>query len=461
MNYDNTYEQEIDLKDLCFYFLYRWRLIMLVAVILAVLVGGFKVAREMVSRQDAEFVQESREEYEEQVVLYERNLASYERNIASFSKTVKDQQNYVENSVLMRIDPYAKPRANADVQIRLAESEWAYIPDSMTQDPTDSIVRSYGANLVQGTDWAPIEKMTGVDAIYLKELVSAGWDFGSNQVTLEVCYLDEETAVKIRDEILDQMIARKGQIAKVAGEHTVTIMNKSSGVITDLGLADKQKQNSDRIDNYQKLLTDKEKALKDLEEPEVPTTLSKREVAKVGIKYAVLGGVMGGFLIVFFYGVIYLMGPRLRSGEAIRSQYGYRLLGEFSLPERKGFLCAIDRWLERLEGTAERFSEETVLRRAAVNIRNYAGDTQEILVTGTVDLETLGGLCDRMMQETEGIRLVPCQNLNESTDTLKKLAECSGVVLVEKRGVSLNREIMKEKEMLDSLNRNVIGCLVI
>ena len=27
MNYDNTYEQEIDLKDLCFYFLYRWRLI--------------------------------------------------------------------------------------------------------------------------------------------------------------------------------------------------------------------------------------------------------------------------------------------------------------------------------------------------------------------------------------------------------------------------------------------------
>ena len=36
------------------------------------------------------------------------------------------------------------------------------------------------------------------------------------------------------DEILDQMIARKGQIAKVAGEHTVTIMNKSSGVITDL-----------------------------------------------------------------------------------------------------------------------------------------------------------------------------------------------------------------------------------
>ena len=367
----------------------------------------------------------------------------------------------MENSFLMRIDPYAKPRANADVQIRLAESEWAYIPDSMTQDPTDSIVRSYGANLVQGTDWAPIEKMTGVDAIYLKELVSAGWDFGSNQVTLEVCYLDEETAVKIRDEILDQMIARKGQIAKVAGEHTVTIMNKSSGVITDLGLADKQKQNSDRIDNYQKLLTDKEKALKDLEEPEVPTTLSKREVAKVGIKYAVLGGVMGGFLIVFFYGVIYLMGPRLRSGEAIRSQYGYRLLGEFSLPERKGFLCAIDRWLERLEGTAERFSEETVLRRAAVNIRNYAGDTQEILVTGTVDLETLGGLCDRMMQETEGIRLVPCQNLNESTDTLKKLAECSGVVLVEKRGVSLNREIMKEKEMLDSLKRNVIGCLVI
>ena len=461
MNYDNTYEQEIDLKDLCFYFLYRWRSIMLVAVILAVLVGGVKVARELVSRQDAELVQEQREDYEEQVVLYERNLASYERNIESFSKNVEDQQIYVENSVLMHIDPYKKPRANADVQIRLAESEWAYIPDSMTQDPTDSIVRSYGANIVQGTDWEPIEKMTGVDAIYLKELVSAGWDFGSNQVTLEVCYLDEETAVKILDEILDQMISRKREIAKVAGDHTVTVMNRSSGVVTDLGLADRQKQNSDRIDNYQKLLTDKEKALKDLEEPEIPTTLSWREVAKVGIKYVVLGGVMGGFLIVFFYGVIYLMGPKLRSDEAMKSQYGYRVLGAFSLPEPTGFLCGIDKWLERLEGTSERPSEDTVLRRAAVTLQNHAGERKEIIVTGTVPFERLEELSDRLMKHMDGIRLIPCENLYVNTNTLKQLADCSGVVLIEQRGVSLNREIMKEKEMLDSLKRDVIGCVVI
>lgn len=461
MNYDNNYEQEIDLKDLCFYFLYRWRLILVVAVILALAVGGFKVAKEMVSRQDAELVEESRENYEEQVVLYERNLASYERNIASFSKNVEDQETYVQNSILMQIDPYKKPRANADVQIRLAESEWEFIPESMTQDPADSIVRAYGANIVQGTDWEPIEKMTGVDAIYLKELVSAGWDFGSNQVTLEVCYLDEETAVAIRDEILDQMLARKREIARVAGEHTVTIMNESSGVITDLGLADRQKQNSDRIDNYQKLLTEKEKALKDLKEPEVPTTLSRREVAKVGIKYAVLGGVMGGFLIVFLYGVLYLMGPKLRSEEAMKSQYGFRVLGAFSLPERTGFLCGIDRWLERLEGTAERPSEDTVLRRAAVNIWNYAGEAKEILVTGTVALERLQELCDRLAENLDGIRLVPCENLNVNTDTLKRIAECEGVVLIEERGVSLNREIMKEKEVLDSLKRNVIGCIVV
>ena len=66
-----------------------------------------------------------------------------------------------------------------------------------------------------------------------------------------------------------------------------------------------------------------------------------------------------------------------------------------------------------------------------------------------------------MAEDLDGICLVPCENLNVNTDTLKRIAECEGVVLIEERGVSLNREIMKEKEVLDSLKRNVIGCIVV
>mgnify|MGYP000547317598 CR=1 FL=1 len=42
MEPENTYEQEIDLKDLMFAVLHKWRPIIVTAVIFAVLLGGFK-----------------------------------------------------------------------------------------------------------------------------------------------------------------------------------------------------------------------------------------------------------------------------------------------------------------------------------------------------------------------------------------------------------------------------------
>ena len=40
MDYNSTYEQEIDLKDLMFAVLRKWKQIILVAVVFALLLGG-------------------------------------------------------------------------------------------------------------------------------------------------------------------------------------------------------------------------------------------------------------------------------------------------------------------------------------------------------------------------------------------------------------------------------------
>ena len=43
--YTEDYEQEIDLKDLLFVLLYRWRILLLAAVIGAALLGGYKAVK--------------------------------------------------------------------------------------------------------------------------------------------------------------------------------------------------------------------------------------------------------------------------------------------------------------------------------------------------------------------------------------------------------------------------------
>ncbi len=463
MNYENgyEYEQEIDLKELFFSILYRWRTIILIAVFFSLFLGCYKIASGLHSQQNAEAVAESREQFELDMASYERNLASYTQDVENLQKSIENQETYNERSVLMKIDPYHKPRASADLLVKLDEMEWVKYPDGLNADPTDSLVRMYASNLVQQLDWSELEKQTGVEALYLKELVSVGTDYSSNMITLEAIYQDEETAELILNEIISQMKARYREFSSMAGTHTISVVNQSVGTITDTGLEDRQKQIRDRVTTYQKNLEDKETALEELEEPSLPTELSKKKVAKEGIKFALIGGVGGAFLVAFYFCMIYVLSGKIHTDEELKDRFGIKILGVFSLPVKTGIFSSIDRWLERLEGKAVRPTDQEVLERIGLNIGNYAGPAKKVLITGTVmedRLEELAGLLSELLPE---IQLISGGDMNREPDTLRLLAECEAVVLVEEREISSYQKIQKEKEAIDALKKPVLGCIVL
>ena len=61
MDYNSTYEQEIDLKDLMFMVLHKWRPIIFIALAMALVLGGIKGAMTYKSQNDPETVQEVEE----------------------------------------------------------------------------------------------------------------------------------------------------------------------------------------------------------------------------------------------------------------------------------------------------------------------------------------------------------------------------------------------------------------
>lgn len=460
MNYENTYEQEIDLKELLFTILYRWRPIVLAAVIVGLLLGGYKVVNGLRAQQDEETVEEVREQYEMDIAAYERNLASSQWDIEKAKQSLQNQQDYNDASVLMQIDPYKKPRAAADILIRLDSSEWLEYPEGLNMDPTDSLVKLYASNLVQRLDWSKLEEKTGTETIYLKELVGVGSDYSSNTITIDVVYSDEETADLILDEILRQLDQRKGEFSSIAGNYTASVVNRSLSFIMDTGLADRQKQNTDRIFSYQKDLLDREKALKDFAEPEIPEEISKRKVAMQGIKYAIIGGVGGVFLMAFYFCMIYVLSGKLHTDEELKERFGIKILGVFALPVKKGVLCGIDHWLERLEGKSVHATKEDVLDRIAINVKNYAGDIKKVLFTGTIPEDMLKELADELAPQIPDIQLMVSPDMNQATDTLRRLAECEAVILVEEREASKCRKIQKEKESIDALKKPILGCVI-
>lgn len=461
MDYENMYEQEIDLKDLLFTLLYRWRPILLVAVVAGLALGSYKVVKGFQSQQDAALVVESREGYEEDKVAYEEGLASYEKNIESIQKAIKDLDRYMDESVLMKIDPYNEPVASADLLIQMEEGIGRTEGAGADMDPADSLVKLYSSNLLQQMDWKGLESELGVEQTYLRELLTVLGDNDSNTLTVTATYLDAATAEKILAAFLENVDACQKSFTPVVGAHTVDVVNRSVDTVLDMTLIDLKKSNSDRVLAYQNSLTNMEKAMESLVEPELPEELSKRKVAMSGIKYALIGGIGGAFLMAFYFCMVYVLCGRLHTDEELKDQFRIKILGVFGTPEKTGAFSGVDRLLERLEGRSVRPAEGAVLDRIALNIANYAGDAKEILLTGTIPEETLKELADKLAGRLPQISLSVGADLNKTSDTLRLLAACEAVVLAEQRGASKCREILQEKEAVDTLKKPILGCMVL
>ena len=461
MDHENMYEQEIDLKDLLFTLLYRWRPILLVAVAFGLALGSYKVVTGLQSQQDAALVVESREAYEEDMVSYEEGLDSYEKNIENIQTAIKELDRYMEGSILMKIDPYDKPVASADLLFQMEESVSQTEGAGADVDPADSLVKLYSSNLLRQMDWEGLERELGVEQIYLRELISVSGDQGSNTLTVTATYLDAATAEKLLETFLENVDACQKNFTSVVGAHTVDVVNRSVDTVLDMDLIDVKKNNGDKVMSYQNSLTNMEKARDSLVEPELPEELSKRKVAMSGIKYALIGGVGGAFLMAFYFCMIYVLCGKLHTDEEVKDQFRIKILGVFGTPEKTGTLSSVDRLLERLEGRAVRPAEDDVLDRIALNMINHAGEAKKVLLTGTIPEETLRELADKLAGRLPQISLSVGADMNKTSDTLRLLAACEAVVLAEQRGTSKCREILQEKEAVDTLKKPILGCIVL
>ena len=77
---------------------------------------------------------------------------------------------------------------------------------------------------------------------------------------------------------------------------------------------------------------DKEMALKDLEEPEVPQEISKKKVAVQGVKFALIGSVGGAFLLAFYFCMLYVLSGKLHTDDELKDRFRVKILGVFALP---------------------------------------------------------------------------------------------------------------------------------
>lgn len=455
MNGNENYEQEIDLKDLLFHILYKWRTILVAGIVLGVLLSGYKISRDTFAPSKEEKPKKIRE-YELDLAEYNLNKNTYEQNIQDYEALLQHQEEYLEKSVLMQINPYEKPMASATFFVEMDEEEWQKLPENINYDVTDSVINAYCSGLRNGMDWKSMEEMFGAEELYLKELVSIREDYNGNAFTISVTHENMDLAQQMLEEVISQMEDKYQNIEDCVGKHALSVISQSINYVTDSNLANSQRENVNIMNEYQANIIDLQKSIVQLEEKEP----SKPFVVGF-IKYPLVGLIGGVALMAVWYGFLYLLDGRMHGERDLKERYGYPLLGAFALPVRKGWLSKVDGMLEHMAGAVQRMPEELVYQRIATNVRNLAGSAETVLVTGTVDKAMLQKTAESLSSQIPNVKFEAFSNPNTDNDTLRVLTETDAVILVEERGKSKIAEIQRIQEQISVLKKNVVGYIVL
>ena len=455
-NYE--YEEEIDLKRLLVFVFRRWRTMLAAAVVLGLLLGGAKAAKGFIDLQDPEKVEESIKETELALQNYETAKNQLTNQMAEYNRQIDDYKKYQDNSLYMKIDPYAVYKESITYVVT---TDYQIQPGMNFQTPNwmGPVLSAYTtvANSVTLNELSP-EGRTGLseewDADSLEKLVKVETNTNDGRLTITASAESETRAKAILQAIKDKVEANQRNVAEAAGEHKLSPISEKSTITVDQEIINDREA---RLRNITALREAADKAVEKynkLSEPK-DKSLSVKSVIKGGIKFAILGCVVGVFLCCLVYALQFLMNGKLNDIDMIKGRYRARILAELPKEKKTG---VIDRILDRIEGVKENGqSSETMLRIAGASLGGIVNTS--VAVAGTVSEETRKQIVEKLKQPAE-ISFCDAGNILTDPEAVRKVKVSGSVILVEEKNTSFVSDIEREVELLKSMGLRLEGFII-
>jgi len=444
MNQNNEYIT-INLKDIFFYVLRRWKPVFVIALVFALLLGSIQAFREYRIGIKAEDTQSYWIEYQN----YQDELALYKDRVVTVQSKIDALQSYMDHSVLMNTDYRNVYVAKATYYI---DSGYKIMPEVDYQDPdkTGTVTWNYSNFLQDYSIYEDIGLKMGIEAKYLMELVSIHMP-SESMLMLAVYHSDKAIAQMIMTALQEKLNSVQTHLNATVAEHTLTQMTNTCGLYVDDSLKANQQATRDELLSYQDELILLKQELHDLKEvgsPDTPNALA------AFIKWCIVGCLASGALAAafLFFKVVFV--NCVLVPDDLVSRYNIPVLGSVMHEGKKRDFISL--WLRRLEGRLEKNSEENI-QFLAVNLQNHLGDVRKILVCGDASAEENGLLSAPLSKYLPDVHFASAGSLLREVSALKKLAECDAVLLTVIGDASCNKDIAKELNLIRECGKSAVG----
>ena len=456
MQINKNYEKEIDLRDLFFHLCYRWRSLIVAALVGAVLLGGFQYYSIYRIHSEGKQTKEEKQ-YVIDLQNYQDSVKNAKNSIRTYNKLMKEKNDYLDESVYMSLDSQNEWMAYKRYYIKLDQAVLDALPESVQEDPADYVAAVYVSTLKSGLNATEIEELLGTGRKeYIDELVNISADNATNTITVLVIGADEETVRKQLDYFINRLMEVSMPLAQQVGAHTLATVNEDCLTRMDNNLSAKQDEINQQLVDWQEALKEQREALNALEDKKEPKAPGMHLM-----RYSVTGIMLGVILLAGIYLVKYVLSDRLRAGRELTARFGLPVYGEFTKSRARRPGKGLDKLFEKWEFNHSITDPEVVNSGICALLAEQFGG-KKVLLTGTVAETRLSALADGLRRKLDGTcEIVSKGGLPVDTDAIAEVKDADAVILVEEKRTSRMADVERAAEMLLIGKADVKGCIVL
>lgn len=520
MSTNEEMDVAIDLRNLIYNVLKRWRLLIISMIIGGILLNGFGYLK---SKKNSDAIRQTITDYQDKLASgtydekgntlmsipdFEKNLTERQINeVTNLVSTYKMYQgpysntvDYINNSLLMQIDPKSTPTYT--IQYLIDTHYSVEYPIIEKKDYTKDIIYSIENILLTDDTYIEIasaltsDKET-IDSSYIRELITlssnSSTEIDSDTFTITVygrTTPECETIIKI---IKDKMPGVFKRLKLQYSDFDYSLLSENSYVAYNKNIQTMQQAKADELNNIYKTtqgmiqnLTDDQKSYfyallnnkdtvsvelpVDTESSEVvidPSTLEIPAIQKFSLKYSLIGIFAGLAIPCLFIIFITLFSGKIGNINEIETCFGISLLGIWRISsEPKGIFAIIDKLLIKLlDKKGEQDDSEEEFKRIITDISLSASKNKWnsifIATTSTESsaAEAIKTLSDKLKNKIDTVAFgntIYCKS-----DTLEKLISSDAIVLVEQSDVTKTSDVRKESNLCNRYKLPIIGYVIL
>lgn len=507
-------EREINLIDLGVEMLLHWRVAVLLVLVGCVCFSGFSYlisyrnvesqkkqqALEMEAQKQAEEnptgllpeLKKAVEEAEDIEGIFRRCLTGLQiTNVKwalSYEAVYEERIQYVEESLLMEINPYEVPKTQVLFWVKADDVERTYDIEKVYE------------SLVNSNDlYEYLKSEYGINELTVKEFVkldyvTLGSIANSGVFQITIVHYDEKQCSVLAQAIIDYVEEWEQKLQENLGKHDVIVLSQSHTLTTDVSVASQQRMyvndilnnvsaavrikeafsveekmyynylNGERIEDIISFGEEQRLAVVEGKEGQgqIPATIP---TPSISMKYSILGVVLMAFVYAFFILLRYVLGNKIRYTDDLQELYEVPQLGQIPRVRVKKPFGFVDEWVYALRDRAKRrFSREEATNLAAMAVKMAVkknGLNSVSLIGCDIKKRTLD-TCNQIkgILAKEGIEVDILNNVLYDAETMESVCDAQGVVLVETAGSTLYDEIVKELSLAKRQNVAVLGGIV-